>query len=54
MTENHWQVMRAAEKHGMTTEAWIAHCDAVEARERGRRRIERVMRAVPQYRAAAA
>lgn len=41
---------RAAAKAGMTVDAWIAHTDRLERREKSRRATDRMMRQVPQYR----
>lgn len=54
MAEDYWQIQRVAAAHGMTADEWLAHCDQIEAREKSRRRVERVMRAVPQYQGVAA
>lgn len=53
MAEDYWQIQRVAAAHGMSVEAWLAHCDQIEARETSRRKVDRQMRAVPQYRDAA-
>ena len=55
MADNdYWQIEKVAAAHGMTVAAWEERCLAIEAAEKNRRRIDRQMRQVPQYRSAAA